>query len=310
MLVFWIVVFIFSIFILIKGAGWLLNSSEKIGLSFGLSPFIIGVTIVTVGTSLPELITSFVAVFQGIPEFVVSNVVGSNIANILLILGLAAIFTKRLIVSKDLIDLDLPLVAISTVIFLIIAYDGTINFFESMFLVITFIVYLGFMIIHGVSDNLEGKIATSKIRAVDVITFLIGIIGLAVGAKYLVDSIKAISVILGIGVGLIAISAVAIGTSLPELFVSIKAAMRKQSEVAIGNIFGSNIFNILAVVGLPGLFRTLPINDQTYKIGLPILIISTILFIISGISRRINVQEGALYLLIYILFLIKLFGLF
>lgn len=117
MLVFWIVIFLASLVALVKGADWLLESSEKIGLSLGLSPFIIGVTIVGLGTSFPELISSLFAVFQGITEFVPANAIGSNIANILLVVGVSAVIGGRLVVTKSLIDLDLPLLAISTILF-------------------------------------------------------------------------------------------------------------------------------------------------------------------------------------------------
>jgi cation:H+ antiporter len=294
---------------LVKGADWLLASSEKIGLRIGLSPFIIGVTIVAFGTSLPELISGFVAVANGVSEIVVANAVGSNIANILLVVGISAIVGKRLSVSKDLIDLDLPLIALSTAIFLLVAYDGSVTFFESMFLVITYVIYLGFSLIYK-DDEADKKVKRPKFTPNDILMLVIGIIGLSVGAKFMVDSIEALSLMLNIGAGIIAISAVAIGTSLPELIVSVKAALRKQSEVALGNIFGSNIFNVLAVVGLPGLFATLTIDPQTIAIGLPVLLMATILFIISGISRRIHVQEGALFLMLYVIFITKLFGLF
>lgn len=309
MLVFWIAVFFVSLFILVKGADWLLASSEKIGLRIGLSPFIIGVTIVAFGTSLPELVSSFVAVFSGVSEIVVSTVVGSNIANILLVVGLSTLFARRLTVSKDLIDLDLPLIVLSTSIFILVAYDGTIVFFEAMFLVITYLIYLGFTLIYK-DDEADEKIPRPKITPNDWMMLAIGVVGLTIGAKYLVDSIEALSGILNIGAGIIAITAVAVGTSLPELLVSVKAAIRKQSEVALGNIFGSNIFNVLAVVGLPGIFGTLYIDHQTLTLGLPVLVLATVLFVISGISRRIHVQEGAMYLLIYIIFISKLFGLF
>jgi len=309
MLIFWIAVFIVSLFVLVKGADWLLASSEKIGLKIGLSPFVVGVTIVAFGTSLPELISGFVAVANGVSEIVVANAVGSNIANILLVVGISAIVGKRLSVSKDLIDLDLPLIALSTAIFLLVAYDGSITFFEAMFLVTTYIIYLGFSLIYK-DDEADEKVKRPKISPNDILMLVIGIVGLSVGAKFMVDSIEALSLILNIGAGIIAISAVAIGTSLPELIVSVKAALRKQSEVALGNVFGSNIFNVLAVVGLPGIFGTLIIDQQTLTLGLPVLLMATILFIISGISRRIHVQEGALYLMLYVIFITKLFGLF
>lgn len=309
MLVFWLAVFVISLFVLVKGADWLLASSEKIGLRIGLSPFIVGVTIVAFGTSLPELISGFVAVFNGISEVVVANAVGSNIANILLVVGASAIVGKRLVVSKDLIDLDLPLIALSTAIFLLVAFDGSITFFEAMFLVITYVIYLGFSLIYK-DDEADEKIKRPKIKPNDILMLFIGVVGLSVGAKFLIDSIEALSLILNIGAGVIAITAVALGTSLPELIVSMKAALRKQSEVALGNVFGSNIFNLLAVVGLPGIFGVLIIDQQTLALGLPVLLMATVLFIFSGISRRIHVQEGALFLMLYVIFITKLFGLF
>jgi cation:H+ antiporter len=309
MLIFWVAVFIVSLFVLVKGADWLLASSEKIGLRIGLSPFVVGVTIVAFGTSLPELISSFVAVSRGVTEIVVANAVGSNIANILLVVGISAIVGKRLVVSKDLIDLDLPLIALSTAIFLLVAYDGSITFFEAMFLTVTYVIYLGFSLIYK-DDEAGEKVKRPPIKTNDLLMLVIGVVGLSVGAKFLIDAIVELSGILNIGAGVIAITAVAIGTSLPELIVSVKAALRKQSEIALGNVFGSNIFNLLAVVGLPGIFAKLYIDEQTVALGLPVLLMATILFIISGISRRIHVQEGALFLMLYVIFITKLFGLF
>jgi len=115
---------------------------------------------------------------------------------------------------------------------------------------------------------------------------------------------------LNIATGVIAITAVAVGTSLPELLVSAKAALQKKSEIALGNIFGSNVFNALVVIGLPGLFHVLPVDDQTFTIGVPTMALATLLFVISGISRRIHIWEGAFYLSVYVLFIAKLFNWF
>lgn len=315
-LFFWIVVFLVSLFVLVKGADWLLQSAEKIGLAIGMSPFIVGVTIVGAGTSLPELVSSAVAMFQGVSEIVSANAIGSNIANILLIVGFCAILARRLSVSKDLIDLDLPLLAISTVIFYFVANDGSITFFESVFLIITYIIYLGFSVIYKDDEADEAheiealKAARPKLVLNDFFMLIIGLAGLSIGSNYLIDAVVSISNIIGIGAGVIAITAVAIGTSLPELLVSAKAALRHQSEIALGNIFGSNIFNVLIVVGIPGLFGTIALDEKAFTVGLPMLMITTGLFVISGISRRIHVQEGAMYILLYIIFTAKLFNLF
>ncbi len=330
MLLVWGLVFIVALVVMVKGADWLIISAEKIGLSFGLSPFIVGVTIVGVGTSLPELISSSIAVWQGVAEVAVANAVGSNIANILLIVGVAAVIGRQLTVSKSLIDLDLPLLAITTVLLLGILADRQITFGESLLLLITYGIYLAYTVIHKESEEpgierpilsvraekmkqaaiVAEKRRRPKLVPLDFVMLVVGIIGLVFGAKYLIDALTNLSMILNIATGVIAITAVAIGTSLPELLVSAKAALKNKPEVALGNIFGSNIFNALVVVGLPGLFRTLPVDDQTFLIGVPALALATLLFVISGISRRVHIWEGAFYLILYILFIVKLFNWF
>ena len=139
---------------------------------------------------------------------------------------------------------------------------------------------------------------------------VVSIVVLTFGAKYLIDSLVQLSIILNLAVGTIAITAVAVGTSLPELFVSLRATFQKKSEIALGNIFGSNIFNSFVVIGLPGLFYSLPVDSQTLFVGVPTMAGATLLFVISGISRRIHMWEGAFYLSLYVLFLAKLFSWF
>jgi len=332
MLFLWIIIFIASLAVLVKGADWLLQSAEKIGLALGISPFIVGVTIVGLGTSCPELISSIVATMKGVTEIVTAGAIGSNIANILLVVGIAAIIGRRLIISKSLIDLDLPLLAISTVLFLGTAWDKQITFAEAIILLIAYVIYLLYTFLHKEDKtdeiyevlpgrpsrrklrteniNKKGAIKRPKIIAKDIIMLIIGIIALFIGAKYLIDSVIKLSEILNIGAGVISLAAVALGTSLPELLVSARAAFQGKSEVALGNIFGSNVFNLLVVVGVPGLIRNLQIDETTFALGLPVLLVATFLFIISGISRRIHIWEGAMYLLVYIFFIGKLFGIF
>ncbi|HXK35137.1 MAG TPA: calcium/sodium antiporter [Candidatus Paceibacterota bacterium] len=329
MAIFWILVFIASMAALVKGADWFLKSAEKIGLAAGLSPFIIGVTIVGIGTSFPELISSLAATFKDATEIVAANVVGSNIANILLIVGFAAVLGRRLVVTKNLIDLDLPLLAINTVIFLGTAWDGVINFSEAILLLLAYGIYLLYTIFHKEEGEheLHGKklpsrrerrahlidkelIEKPKLVVMDFIWLGFGLLGLVIGAKYLIDAVIELSKLLNIATGVITISAVALGTSLPELIVSAKAALQKKSEVAIGNIFGSNVFNALIVIGIPALIKDIRFDEPTFLLGLPTMIAATLLFVISGISRRIHLWEGSFYLLLYALFVAKLFNLF
>lgn len=328
MLITWILVFIVSLVFLVKGADWLLESAEKIGLAIGLSSFIVGVVIVGIGTSFPEIITSLVASFKGVTEIVTANAIGSNIANILLVIGLSAIVGNNLKVTKSLIDIDLPLLATSTAFFLGVAWDRQVTLVESIFLLIFFGIYLSYIILYrddDKEDNVlparserrkvninfkEKKIKRPKINIKDILFLILGITGLMLGSKYLVESVIALSEILNVGAGAISLAAVALGTSLPELLVSIKAAWKHKPEVALGNIFGSNVFNVLLVIGIPGLFNTLAIDEQTFTLGIPVLVVATLLFVISGISKKIHIYEGFMYVSIYIFFVCKLFGLF
>jgi len=322
-ILFWIFVFIASLFILVKGSDYLIENSEKIGLSFGLSPFIIGVLIVGIGTSLPELTTALVAVTQGVTEIVVANAVGSNIANILLILGLAAVITRRLSVQKNLIYLDLPLLTAATVIFLWLGWqeqtlsDGRIGHFitlpESIFLILVYLIYLGYSLFYKddyVSHLKEALQTRPVVTVLNYFFLVLGLVGVIVGAKFLVEATVQLSIIFDIGVGVISLFAVALGTSLPELFVSLRAIKQDKPELAVGNIFGSNVFNVLMLVGLPGLFGTLAIGESTLAIGFPALIIATLMLVISGISNKVHLWDGAMFVMIYILFVAKLLGIF
>jgi cation:H+ antiporter len=334
MVIFWILIFILSLALLVKSADWLVESSEKIGLALKISPFIIGVTIVAIGTSFPELATSIAAVLKGATEVVGANIVGSNIFNILFIVGLSAVVARRLIVQRSLIDLDAPLLAASTFIAIFIFWDRKINFGEGILLLLAFGVYLLYTIFQRKEEEWEGtpeivEILPSRIERREkeakiekkiikpeklnfrVLLFLIlGVVGLVFGADWTIDSMIKIAEILKISPSLIAIIALAGGTSLPELVVSTRAAVKKKYEIALGNIFGSNVFNILFIVGVSALIKPLAVDDLTFYIGLPFLVVATLLFIISGISRRIHIWEGAMYLLIYILFIVKLCGIF
>ena len=328
-LIFWIVIFIVSLIFLVKGADWFVESSEKLGLIIGLSPFIVGVTIVALGTSLPELITAIFAVLKDATEIVTANAVGSNIANILLIIGLSALVAGRLVITRSLIDIDLPLLLITSVLFLGVVLDGKVTFLEAVLLLIAFLIYFIYSITQrwGREEAEEVSILPAremrrhKLEEIKreetkpkfswkIILFLfLGILGLYFGSKYVIEATLQISQILNIAPALIAITAIAVGTSLPELIVSVQAAWRKKYEIAVGNVFGSNIFNILVVVGIPALMENLVVDPKTLMPGVPVLIIATLFFVISGISQRIHKWEGAMYLVVYIFFIGKLFDL-
>jgi cation:H+ antiporter len=334
MLILWILIFILSLAILIKSADWFVESSEKIGLALKISPFIIGVTIVAIGTSFPELASSIAATLKGATEVVTANTVGSNLANILLIVGLSAVAARTLIVRRSLIDLDAPLLGVATFLFVFVMWDKEIVLGEGILLIFGFLIYLLYTIFHRKEEEKEGlesgEVLPSRVERREIeakiekipekaspkigfkvfLFLILGMVGLAIGANYTIEAMLKISDILKIATSLVAITALAIGTSLPELVVSVRAASKKKYEIALGNIFGSNVFNILLVAGIPALIRPLVVDELTFRIGLPFLVIATLLFVISGISRKIHIWEGAMYLLFYILFIVKLCGLF
>ncbi|GMQ95552.1 MAG: calcium/sodium antiporter [Patescibacteria group bacterium] len=329
MIIFWIIVFIISLAVLVKGADWLLESAEKIGLHLGLSPFVVGVLIVGIGTSLPELAASISAVFKGVEEIVVANAAGSNISNILLVIGVSAIVGRRLTTVKNLIDVELPLLAISTVLFLGVVYDGLVERWEAVLLVGSYVIYFLYTILS--KEEKEESFLVKKGREIeeelkeykhmfgfrfirplvafrDYFLLILGAALLFVGAKYLIDSMIALSGELNIATTAISLSAVALGTSLPELVVSIRAVLKKKYEMSVGNILGSNAFNALMVVGIPGIATTLLLDEVTLTVGVPIMALATLLFVISGISKTIHSWEGMMYLMFYVFFMVKIFA--
>ncbi len=330
-----VIIFAISLFFLVLGADIFLKSAERIGLALGLSSFVVGVTIVAFGTSFPELFTAITAAFMGVTEMIPASVIGSNIANILLVVGISAVIGKKLVMTKSLIDVDLPLLAIGTVIVMGVIYpwrgeELVITRAESIILLATYVVYILYTFLHKdeyYEEEIEIKKIPSrkerrqhlslqkkkidkkpKIIPKDILLLLFGGVALAVSARYVVSSVIDIASYLEIGVGVISILAVAVGTSLPELVVSVKAAIKGNPEVALGNVFGSNIFNFFVVIGLPGLFVNINIDEVTFQIGFPVMVLATFLFVISGISRRIHNWEGIFFLALYLLFVGKVIG--
>ena len=313
MLIISILIFIASVLVLVKGADVFLGSAEKLGLAAGLSPFVVGVVIVGAGTSFPELISSLVAVLKDVPEIVVANAVGSNIANILLIIGVSSIFAKSIKSKTNLTDLELPIMAITSIIFLATVWDGNIKKVESFILLLTFLVFVTYSIFNEPSDKPKEPIKETnrpKISVKDIALLGLGLAGLVFGSKYLIESVIDISTVLNLAPAAVSVVAVALGTSLPELLVSIKAAMKGSTDVALGNVFGSNAFNILMVIGIPGLFSSLPVDAVTMTIAIPAFIAVTFIFIISCFSNAIHKWEGFMYLILYLIFIGKVFSIF
>ncbi len=316
-LIVWIVILLVALAIMIGGAEIFLKNAELVGVRMGLSSFVIGVIIVGFGTSLPELTSSLLAVLAQAPSIVASNAIGSNIANILFIGGVLAFVGKHITIDRNLLEAELPFFVISTALFAEIAFDGQIMFIESVLLTTTFVVYMIFLfseeyesgsVVDAIKEEVQHERFTffrsSEFRTVALL--VLGLTGLLVGAKYVIDAVIVLATLLSVPPGAISITAIAFGTSLPELVVSLKALAQKQTEVAIGNIFGSNAFNLLVAVGVPGLFVTLPMDAPTFAIGLPVLLVSSFIFLIIGLAHKLHRWEGIMFLVLYVFFILQL----
>lgn len=329
MLVIWILIFCVSLFILIKAADFFTESAEKIGLIFKISPFILGVTIITFGTTLPELSTAIIAVIKNQTEIAVANAIGSNITNILLIVGFLAIISRGLKVKRSIIDIELPFLTAATALIVIILWDKQVTIGEGIVAILGYITYAACIIRSGrkLGSSREGILPGEDIPVTRehryyhckkrltfgfglVVAIIISAIFVYFSAKFTIISMNAIALAIGIPISLVTMSALALGTSLPELAVSYIAVRKGKYEIALGNVFGANIFNVLMVIGIPALFKNLTVDEATFAVGIPFIIGATVLYIFSGISREIRRFDGVMYLLIYVLFIAKLFGLF
>jgi cation:H+ antiporter len=296
-----------ALFVLVRGADLFVAGAKQVGTAFGMSNFAIGVLIVGLGTSVPELASSLAAVFNGTTEIVLANVVGSNITNILLIVGVMAILGGPIMINKNLIKTELPIFFIATVHFVATIIDGVVDRVEALLLVGTLIAYIWYLL----SSSKEPNHSSDKKHreAVQLSSFVFIILGLAavlIGAHYTVSSTIILATGLAVPIGLVSIAAIAIGTSLPELFVSIQAVRNNETDLAIGNIFGSNAFNILLVVGIPGLITPLMADVVVMELGLLILVAASLILFVTGLARQIQKWEGVMMILFFIFFLVKL----
>lgn len=297
-------IFIVSLAVLLKASDWFINAAEEIGLSFGIPPFLVGITIVAFGTSLPELATSIAAVFSGESEIVSGNVIGSNITNIALVLGLVVVLVKEINLENNIWHIDMPHLWGSAFLLWFILKDQQVDFVESILLMIGLVIFL----IYSIKSN-PGEEGTVKYKA-HPRSYLLLLLGGALvwlGADYTIFSIQKLSILAGIEPKIIALSAIAVGTSLPEIIVSLKAARKGKTSIAVGNVIGSNIFNTYAVMGIPSFFGKLEIPADMVSFHLPLMIVMTVLFGVMSNNKNINRWEGALLLLFYAMFMGELF---
>lgn len=304
-LLIWIGVFVLSLTTLIISADFFIRACERIGIALGIPEFIIGVTIIAVGTSLPEMVTNIVAVLDGVSEIVAGNVIGSNITNICLVLGVIGIFSKNTRMDFDVMKVDLPMLIGATFFLAITLWDLQFTLFEAILALLFLGLYLAFIVDMGKSEantdmETEGEEVEGFSWKEPVILLVSGYI-IYLSAVYNIRSIISLGEILTVPKEIIALTAVALGTSLPELIVSIVAVKKGFTEMAVGNILGSNIFNIFAVMGVPSFFGEVKITPIVMNyFALPLAIVVTLVAFVIIREKVIRKWEGGLLVALYI----------
>lgn len=300
---------------LIGGGEFLVKGAVGIAAKARLSKLVIGMTVVSFGTSAPELIVSLHSASQGLPEIAIGNVVGSNIANIALVLGVTVLIFP-MPVSRNSIRYDWPMMMLASILFYLFALNLSIDRWEGVVLFVLLIAFIIFLIRNSRKgnkvdlDELEGvDEITEKINVSKHVLFLaIGLVGLYFGSNWLIQGASEIAESFGLSKHVIGITVIAFGTSVPELATSVVAACKKETDISVGNLIGSNIFNIMIVLGLTGVIQPIGVEanvvswDLLWMLGIAILLLPMMV-----IRRKVGRLSGVILLIIYVCYIYSLF---
>jgi len=308
--------FFIGFLLLIKGADLLVDGASSLAQRLGVSALVIGLTIVSFGTSAPELVVNILASLQGNTDIAIGNIYGSNIVNIFFILGLSAMIYP-LTVGHGTVWKEIPFALLAVIVVGLLSHDTLIDALptsalsriDGFVLMSFFVIFLYY--IYGISkqtdkNDVDTIPSLSVVRSVCMI--IIGIVGLVIGGKWIVDGAVAFATNLGVSQALIGLTVVAIGTSLPELATSAVAAYKKNVDIAVGNIVGSNIFNIFWILGVSAVISPLPFNSLL-DVDFVVMFVATVLLFVALFVGRKHVIErwqGALFILIYIAYVLYL----
>ncbi len=309
--------FLMGFVLLIKGADFLVDGASAIARKFNVSDLVIGLTVVAFGTSTPELFVNIVASAQGNTDIAIGNVLGSTISNVFLILGVSAIIYP-LSVSKGTVWKEIPFSLLAVIVMGLMANDHLVDGDEfSLLTRIDGMVLLAFFIIFlyysfSIASEIEGMhtLVSDKTRglAKSLLLVIAGLVGLTLGGKWIVDGGVTIATNFGMSESLVGLTIVALGTSLPELATSAMAAYKKNVEIAVGNVVGSNIFNVFLVLGISASIKPLPFHTRNNRdIGVVILAsLLLFLFMFTGKKRSLDRWEGAVFVVLYIAYIVFL----
>lgn len=290
-----VVLLVIGIVAVMKSAGWLTDGSVGIATRMGIPQLVIGLTIVAMGTSMPEFFVSLMSALGGKPGLAVGNVVGSNIFNASLIVGIAAMVAP-IAILPDTVKRDIPFALVASVVLMMMCLDGNISRLDAVILFVLFIVFMYFTLLEAKKMRTDMSQEEQPVKmSVGKSTVLIvsGLAGLIIGSEVFVDNASALAHTLGVSDAVIGLTIVACGTSLPELATSTVAASRGNSGIAIGNVLGSNVFNILMILGVTGMVSPMSVQGITF-VDLSVMVIAMILLWLFSFSKyRIERWEGA-----------------
>lgn len=315
-----IILLLVGFVLLVKGADFFVEGSSAVAKLLKVPSIVIGLTVVAMGTSLPELSVSVSAALNGSNEIAVSNVVGSNLFNLIVVLGACALFTS-VPVDKSVMKIDFPFMLVISVVLAIMMADfimpwgskgetGVISRINGVILLILFLGYMLWTVISALKDrkaNMDAEAEENEKTMgplVSIICIVCGVIAIKYGGDFVVDSAKYIALKLGMSETLVGLTIVAVGTSLPELATSIVAAKKGETSLAIGNVIGSNIFNILLILGVSGSIHPIEIAKQNMVDIVVVLVTSILVYVFATSKKKIERKEGIVMLLIYVAYMI------
>jgi cation:H+ antiporter len=299
-----------GLIILLVGGKFLVDGASAIAVKLGMSSGLIGLTIVAFGTSAPELLVSINAALKGNSDISIGNVVGSNIANIGLVLGLSGIFYP-IMIKRSHLRFDYLVTVLVTILFFILGLNGLIGLWEGILLFSVFILFNFYLFKSSKGGIADGKEVEAEIEQVKGYSWLIsislfsaGIIGLYFGSELLVENAVKISREFGVSERVIGVSIIAIGTSLPELITSIMAALSKRTDLALGNILGSNIMNILSIIGITAIIQPIGVSEDFLDVDFLWMIgITLLLFPLMKTKMQVSKIEGSILFGSYCLYM-------
>ncbi len=284
-----------TVFGLWGGASWIVDSASKIARKFGLSDLVIGLTVVAIATSAPEFAVTVSAALRNQPAISVGNVVGSNIFNLGIILGFITLL-RTISISKSLLYRDTTLLIVTGIMLLIFFYDGTLSFIEGIILFSTLIIYI--IILIKQKEPIDEEVPEGGFTLIDIPKFILGVAVIITSANFLVDSASNIARLFGVSEWMIGITIVAAGTSIPELATSLVAIHKKKLGISAGNLIGSDLFNMLGVLGIASIIKPLSLQSEEY-ISLIVLVSSLlVLFILMRSNWKLSKFEGAIIIII------------